>query len=571
MLDPFAHATGAGLLSTSFPAPVIRPAVSTAQLSRNLTQARGSNLPGNHYAAMPIKHSTDYWRDLRAGLHDLCGIPWCPCGQGDKHLLLTDDQQHAIDAIQTCREVGLCGGTGTGKSHILGNAALIFTAVTLDSKGLFGGPKMEQTCKLSWLELQRAHRQFAAWCTAKGGSPGDLPGVTDWYPQGKATRPEWFASAMALNAADAAAAVKGMMHAPGGVYACLEEVNGIDPVVMDAIDGGLGQANAHLWFSFNPVSEQDAAGRRWGRLPAAARVTFNALDAAEWQARHGVAIPGMPSREVLAEKWAGRENDPLYYTNVLGQFPPQSADWVIVPQNWYDRCTECVPAPGQYDLSRGVVLGLDTAGGSAENVIASCRGRIVKIEWVNREQHQTPKLMAAVREVAARYGAARLPLAVDYVGLGGKGVGDDLAALGWTVLPFIGGGREFAGRTDPSELAGDLATWAWWTVRELTRRTVEAIDAGRTERYISFPRDPVLREQLARRFTVNREKRYQLVSKDELEVSPDRADAVAMAVLAANLYAVPRQVRTTAQVRPQIDDRELAGDVGGWLNGEANG
>ena len=492
-----------------------------------------------------ITKPVDYWHDLRAGLHDLCGIPFCPCGQGDKHLLLTDDQQHAIDAIETQREVGLCGGTGTGKSYILGCAGLVFTAQLADSKALYGGPKLDQTLGLSWLELLRAYRKFAEWCKAKGIEPGETPGVAEWFPMGKDLRPEWFAKVHALSANDEAAAVRGMMHAGGGVLACLEEVHGIAPLVMNAIDDGMTQVNAHLWFSFNPVNDANPAGQRWAQLPEAGRVTFSGLDAAEWQARHGVEIPGMPTRAAILEKWAGRENDPRYYVNVLGQFPPKSADRLVIPQDWYDLLSDAANYPDDPEPTSAqrasASLGVDTAGGRAENVVASLCGIRVKVEWANRELHQTPRLVAEVRRIADTYAGKRTPIAIDLVGEGGKGVHDDLKSLGYNALPMVGGGKEFAEQRDSTDLSSDAITWAWFTARDLARQTVDAICQGRPERFIRFPVDPDSREQWARPFAVNGERHYQMASKtkdnpalglSKLTVSPDRADAQAMAVLA---------------------------------------
>jgi hypothetical protein len=534
---------------------------------------------------VPITKPLDYWTDLRAGLHDLCGIPFCTCGQGDKHLLLTDDQQKAIDAVQQHSEVGLCGGTGTGKSYILGCMGLVFTAVTLDSKALYGGPKMDQTLGLSWLELLRAHRAFTMWCERRNISPGRSPGVGEWYPLGKDARPEWNAKVMALSANDEAAAVRGMMHAPGGVLALLEEVHGIAPLVMDAIDDGLNQTNAHLWFSFNPVNDANPAGQRWARLTPGAQVTFNALDAAEWQARHGAVIPGMPSRQTIAAKWAGRETDPRYYVNVLGQFPPKSADRLVIPQDWYDLLSD----PANYPLDieptpthrAQASLGVDTAGGRAENIIASFCGIRVKVEWAERELHQTPRLVAEVRRVAEQFAGQRMPIAVDLVGQGGKGVHDDLVSLGYNAIPMQGAGSHFAGRResdysrDKMELCDDAITWAWFAVRDLARLTVDAIRAGRPERYIRFPVDAEAREQWARPFALNGSGRYEMAGKDKdkpalgltkLKVSPDRADAAAMAVLARIVQPAPSRVLVDLTESLDNDPAEGA-TVGGWLNG----
>ncbi|MBM3314268.1 hypothetical protein FJY71_00290 [candidate division WOR-3 bacterium] len=440
--------------------------------------------------------------------------------------LLSPDQERLVEAVQTHPRVAAMGGTGTGKSFVYGATAALTVATSSPSKALFGGPKLEQAARLSWLELQRT-------LTAAAGRGFNLAGagcgVTDWYPLGKDTRPDWFAVCMALSDRNQAAAVKGMLHS-ARVLVVLDELEGIASEVRDALDAGTTQDNAHYWVAFNPVNPDDAAGQFWAMTPSEARVQLSALRCAEWQAQTGKSIPGMPTLAVLEAKWRGRENEPLYYTNVLGEFPPQSAESVVVPTDWFDRVADCLPDDA--DAGEPVYLGLDTAGGGAENVLASMRGRVVRIEWADREHHQTPALVLRVKRTAEQYGG-RVPVAIDYVGLGGKGVGDDLSVEGWPVLPFIGGGKEFAGRRDETGLTTDVVTWAWFELRERVRLTVQAIDAGRPERFISLPRDPVLREQLARPFDISQERRYELREKSRLRESPDRADAVAMAVLCA--------------------------------------
>ena len=447
-------------------------------------------------------------RDLRACFADVFG-----------YKALSPDQERHIELLQTQPRVCAKGGTGVGKSFVQGVTAAITIATTRQSKGLFGGPKLEQASKLSWLELQRA--VLAAKERGRPLSTTPL-GVTDWYPVGKDRRPDWFAVCMALSDRNNAASVKGMMHSARTVIA-LDELEGVAQEVQDALDAGTAQENVHYWVAFNPIDQNDAAGRFWAATPIEARIQMSAIACAEWQERTGVKIPGMPTLAALEAKWKGRENEPLYYTNVLGDFPPESASWVVVPKDWFDKCR--LETDGGIN---SVGIGVDTAGGRAENVIAVVdRGR-VSIAWANRELHQTPRLVTEVKRIAEPYGRA-VPIAVDVIGQGGKGVADQLRADGWNALDFVGGGREFAGvaASDASmDLYADRATWAWFQIRVAVQATAE----GRPS--IQLPNDSVLRDQGARRYGVTGERRYKLESKDSAN-SPDRFDAVAMAWAAA--------------------------------------
>lgn len=443
-----------------------------------------------------------YRSDLRAAFADLLG-----------YTVLSPDQERGLDVLSSQSRVSFCGGTGTGKSFILGGATAILTALWPQSKALFGGPKLEQASRLSWLEFQRAHDRARERGLPLGGQLGSY----EW----RGAR-DWFAVCMALSDRNNAAGVKGMMHAAGGVWVVLEELEGVAPEVRDALDAGTTQENAHFWTAFNPVDPTDAAGQFWAGTPEVGRVRFSALACAEWQERTGIRIPGMPTLAALRQKWGGRENEPLYYTNVLGEFPPESHQWVVVPRDWFDRCTGVAPAGVAQ-----VGIGVDTAGGRAENVIAVAdHGRVI-VAWCSRDLHQTPRIVTECKRIAEQYGGRKVPIAVDVVGQGGKGVADQLRADGYNALDFIGGGREFAGKRDVAELTADCATWAWWSLREAVAATIEGRAAA-----ICLPADPLLREQLARRYSVVAERRYKLETKDAAN-SPDRADAVAMAWLAA--------------------------------------
>ena len=471
-----------GYISDATPGPVIRPSISMSPTDAKL-----------------IRH---WRRDFRAGLADVFGLK-----------VLSPDQEAQVAALQAHRRVAAMGGTGTGKSFVQGNVARL-VSMLWPSKMLFGGPRESQAKLLSWLEYQRAHDK----AVERGINPGGKMQTTDW----QGPQRDWFAVLMALSDRANAAGVKGMLHA-GRVAVVLDELEGVAPECRDALMAGTAQDNAHYWFAFNPVNLNDAAGQFWQGTPEAARVRLSSLACAEWQERTGNRIPGMPSLAAIDEVWHGKENEPLYYTNVLGEFPPESASWVVVPKDWFNKCVGVVPVGIQ-----SVGIGVDTAGGRAENVIAVVEHGRVRVAWANRELHQTPRLVTEVKRIAEPYGRS-VPIAVDVIGQGGKGVADQLRADGYNALDFVGGGREFAGvaASDASmDLYADRATWAWFQIRVAVQATAEGSPS------IQLPNDSVLRDQGARRYGVTGERRYKLESKDSAN-SPDRFDAVAMAWAAA--------------------------------------
>lgn len=493
-------------------------------------------------------------RDLRACFADVFG-----------YSVLTPDQEKHTEALQTQPRVAAMGGTGVGKSCVQGTAAAIVIPTSFPSKGLFGGPKLDQALLLSWLELQRAIRR----AEQRGIRLGAKPGIAEWYPGGKDKHKDWFAQCMALSDQNEAAAVRGMMHSKRSL-AVFDELEGIALEVRNAIDDGMTQDNAHMWVSFNPVNPKNQAGLFWEKTPEAGRVHYSALDCAEWQERTGNYIPGMPTLAAIEAKWKGQENDPRYYITILGEFPPETADWVVVPKDWYRKCVNCIPEPTVAD-KQFATLGIDTGGGRAETGGIGIQGRVVLPARASREVHDTIRVAVFMRDFALSMGPSTRCI-VDWIGLGGKGVGEQLLALGCQVLVFRGGARTItqlvASETEEDvatcpDLYADNATWAYFVVRELARKTVEAIDAGRPERYISFEDDDLLCDQLARRFSVDaKDKRYVLESKrDSGKASPDRGDMLAMAALANSLPVTTSRIVTAAEVMPELAGmRETIGE-----------
>lgn len=463
-------------------------------------------------------------RVFRRGLRELFDVF---CG----YSVLTPQQERLIEMLENERRVAVAGGSGVGKSFVLGTAAAIVVASTPGMKALFGAPKLEQAVKLSWLHLQNAilRARERGWEFAPDGIT-----EREWYPVGQKKNPGWYACCMALSDRNNAASVKGMLHGER-VLVVLDEMEGIAPEVRDALLAGTSQENAHFWFSFNPVSRTDAAGEFWSQTPENARIQISALDTARWMSERGVSIPGVPTLASIQENWAGKEHTPGYYTYVLGEFPPQDAAEVVIPASWFDALTGVSPSSGL------TALGVDTAAGGDETVIAAIVNGVVSIPWASRAVHQTADVVAAVKNVVVRLGLPRdVPIAVDYIGTGGKGVYDLLRLDGYNAIQFVGGGKKFLGHSDPTGLTADCATWAWMEVRSLVEKS-----RAQGVPLISFPADPELRRQFERPFRVSQEREYKLADKSDLDSSPDRADAVAMAVLGA---LVSRRVGASGKI-----------------------
>jgi len=244
----------------------------------------------------------------------------------------------------------------------------------------------------------------------------------------------------------------------------------------------------------------------------------------------------------IDENWKGRESDPMYYTYVLGEFPPQNLDWVVVPESWSVDVVNCVAVPS--DRDREILsIGVDTGwGGAAETVICGILGRVVLPLRCYAGLRDVPKTAGLVQmfinDVKREHpDVKRVVIAIDVIGTGGAGVYDLLRERGFSVVAIQGGSSSVEGVNVP-DLYANLITWGWWEIREHIRRTREKIKTNQDidTFEISLPDDRVLREQLSREYRIRGDRKIELESKEKIISgggrSPDRADALAMAMLA---------------------------------------
>ena len=486
-----------------------------------------------------------YFEDLEAGFHDLLGVR-----------LLMPDQRKALAAMSKFKRVSLRGGNGTGKSYLAGGAALIFAQVYKPSRTMFTGPKFDQIVNLAWAELKRHYRDSVV---PFGGQLGRY----QWTLEA-----DWFALVYGVPAdvddSQAASKIKGVLHSTHQL-AVVEEANGVRQAVMDGIDSALTAVDARKWTLFNPTNANDPAGKFEASLPKDARLVMSAIDCIEWQEKHGVEVPGAASRvwleEIARPKWEGT---PLWDTNVLGQYPDEDAEWVVVPYSWAKRCVNCITEPTQTDRGDRAV-GVDTAWGhSSETVFAPRIGRIVGDLKTYHGLKDVPALAGRLMRLVDEIGGA--VACIDVVGTAGAGTHDIVKQNGYTVRPIRGG--DGAKRKDEYV---NRVTELWFNIRNRVRRTIEAMDAGLgPDAYeISLPDNEELLVQLAgRRWTVKGGKRLALESKEDMQKrglsSPDRADAVAYSL------ATARSARTVTGTA-SIDTSESFGSSGSRWGGSGGG
>jgi hypothetical protein len=217
---------------------------------------------------------------------------------------------------------------------------------------------------------------------------------------------------------------------------------------------------------------------------------------ATWIGEHVVAS----ARSALAPAQFEREYE--------GRFAETGLDERVIERSLIDEAQ-------RRDLEPGAVLyGVDVARhGGDETVIVALRGGVARVEWATRgaDLMQTAGKLAQLAH--DQPGAIHL----DAIGLG-YGVLDRLRELEVEVTPFIASARSAS-----RDRFLNARSEAWWAAREAFQRSEIDLD----------PDDRALAGQLASvRYSLASNGSIQIQGKDSMRTSPDRADALVIAIAA---------------------------------------
>jgi len=295
----------------------------------------------------------------------------------------------------------------------------------------------------------------------------------------------------------------------------VDEASGVPEEIFDAIEGNRA-GGAHILMLGNPTQP---TGQFYDSFHSKADFykTFHvsSVDAANC----GMKIPGLATKEWCDEKlkeWG--QEDPRYQVRVLGQFA-DSAEYSVIPlavvsaaqDRWHDEPTS----------SNRLELGVDVARfGDDETCIAVRRGNKI-FEIVTRSQFDEHQVAALVIETAKRYalkGEQKPLVKVDNCGVG-LGV---VSILRTSSDVQVFGVNASDPSSQPDEFL-NVRSQLWFAVADWLR------EGG------CLPNDSKLEaELLCPRYDFDARNRRRVEKKEEikrrLHRSPDRADAVALAV-----------------------------------------
>jgi len=226
------------------------------------------------------------------------------------------------------------------------------------------------------------------------------------------------------------------------------------------------------------------------------------------------------AREALAPEQFSREFE--------GRFADVGADERVVPRAWVEAARRRV-LPASDPPSYGVDV---ARHGGDESVAVEVRGGACRVVWATRRDD----LMALAGRVAQLAAVPGARVSVDAIGLG-FGVVDRLVELGVSVHPFVA-----SARSSDAQRWLNLRAEAWWHARELFRDGAVDLDSD----------DRLLADQLSGvSYKLAGTGAIQIGAKEEMRASPDRADALVVALWQARAREVMRAaVEQVRRARP---------------------
>lgn len=426
-------------------------------------------------------------------------------------------QREILEAVRDEREVNVRSCHSAGKSWVASRAALWFLYNHPDSLVITTAPTARQVRGILWKEIRLAHAR------SKVPLGGDLSMA------GLRLGPAW--QALGFTAAEHDPERFQGFHAKSTMV-IVDEACGVSHEIDTAVDSILSGEHVRLLRIGNPTNISTPFGDAFRQMRGR-RFAISAFDTpnfvahglspedlahakpGEWNFTGSLPHPTLVNPQWVLEKykqWGG--SSALFQSRILAEFP-SGADTSLVALGEVERAVaRAAMRSGQ------PVFGVDVARhGRDDTVVAMVTGDQVEIlaAWNGVD---TMASVGRIVDLARKHQPVRIH--VDEIGLG-AGVLDRLLEIG---QPAVGVNVATAARE--RDRFENLRAELFWNVREMI-----------TEGELSLPDDEDLVEQLASiQYEFTSRGRIKIESKSGMSSSPDRADAVALALapLPASIY-----------------------------------
>jgi hypothetical protein len=467
------------------------------------------SIPQEDLAAIVADLERNIWMlDPVAFVNDRCGeFLW-----SKQRTILQSLVDHRYTAVHSCHEIG--------KSFVAARAAAWWLATHKPGEAFVvsSAPTGRQVRTILWREIGRIH--------AKAKLPGRT-NQTEWMMEMPAGNEEIVAFGMKPD--DVSPTAFQGIHAKY-VLVIFDEACGIATTLWDAASSLVANDLSRMLAIGNPDDPDTEffnicqPGSGWNVIGVSAFDTPNFTgEKIPDDLRHLLVGPLWVNEK--KKKWG--EDNPLYMSKVLGQFPTTTTDGLI-PMRWIRAAQDRELKPGLPSE-----LGVDIGGGGDPNIIAHRRGghvRIIRKDVEPDTMKTTGHIIAALRKTDADCAK------IDVIGIG-RGVVDRGKEQG---KPFVGinvserplsraqsKAERRAGRKPDQEFA-NLKAEGFWNLRTLFQDGLIDID----------PLDEDLAAQLAAlKYDANSKGETIIISKkelkDDLRRSPDEAEAIMLAFIKA--------------------------------------
>lgn len=462
-----------------------------------------------------------------AGLSSRAKYENDPNGWIEKFLgeTLWSRQREINNSVALNRYTAVRSAHDTGKSFDLSRLAAWWIDVKPDPFVVTTAPTWKQVNSILWREMRRAHR--------KGQLPGRINLDAEWYMGTDEL------VAFGRKPADYDQAAFQGIHALN-VLVLIDEACGVPRGLYDAADSLATNKRARVVAIGNPddpsshFEEVCRPGSGWNVIGVSAFDTpaFTGEEVPEYLLDLLVSPEWVEERK---KRWG--ERSPTYISKVKGEFPDIGDDTLLSPRMLRDaQEREILPSPNAVpsygaDISRF---------GDAKSVIAKAVGPRVRVidEWeMAATTVSTGHVLACFRNErrALESGGS---FWIDVVGVGG-GVYDQAVDAGLSVVPYHGGEAPVDSDRFFNKRAED-----YWHLREIA-------EAGELD-LPEFGEDDELITQLGSiKWKLSPKGKIMIESKEDMRKrglpSPDRADAVAMAMSEGATFFVPDRAREAAQ------------------------
>lgn len=437
-------------------------------------------------------------------------------------------QQHAWDGtpeplqaaafgLAQGQDVAISSGTGAGKTYLGAVLVYWFLDCFTPSQVITGAPGERQLTLNLWKELHDLWPRFKR--IRPNATIGALsimmrPGEKKWGAEG------FVCGVGAVE--DVAKRARGF-HNEHMLW-ILEETNGINPAILQAIKlTCTAPHNLRLFFG-NPDSDQDALAMS-SREDGVKAIRASSLDHPNVVLNDAQLIPGAISKQIIA-KWTADygEESPLWQSRVRGIAPAENK-YALIKRAWLEAAAKRWADDNQtaaLELGDGA-LGFDVAASETGDKSSLALGKGRRCRSVTSyptpdanefaRQHVWPLITSGEVASARRVG-------IDPIGVG-HGPLMELKRLGALVTPLNGGATAWE-RYLGEEKFANLRSQMWWQARKDLMTQDEAI-------WLAIPNDPELFQDLTAPMWWSKSGKVVIESKADFKKrlgrSPDKGDA----------------------------------------------